>query len=62
MVTRRVSTRLDVNEDNIKAGEVNGPTRGMILPFLPLSMSFDSINYYVDMPSVRISLPLSIYI
>ncbi|KAK2971133.1 hypothetical protein RJ640_008557 [Escallonia rubra] len=25
--------------------------RGMILPFTPLSMSFDSVNYYVDMPS-----------
>ncbi|OAY53076.1 ABC transporter G family member 36 isoform X3 [Manihot esculenta] len=27
------------------------PKRGMILPFTPLSMSFDSVNYYVDMPS-----------
>ncbi|XP_057977096.1 ABC transporter G family member 42-like isoform X2 [Malania oleifera] len=24
--------------------------RGMILPFMPLSMSFNNINYYVDMP------------
>ncbi|KAJ3686419.1 hypothetical protein LUZ61_015583 [Rhynchospora tenuis] len=24
--------------------------RGMVLPFVPLSMSFDSVNYYVDMP------------
>jgi hypothetical protein len=30
--------------------------RGMILPFTPLSMSFDNVNYYVDMPSVRILL------
>lgn len=33
------------------------PKRGMILPFTPLSMSFDSVNYYVDMPSVRIYFP-----
>lgn len=26
--------------------------RGMVLPFTPLAMSFDSVNYYVDMPSV----------
>ena len=29
-----------------------GIKRGMILPFLPLSMSFDNVNYYVDMPKV----------
>ncbi|KAJ8638657.1 hypothetical protein MRB53_012924 [Persea americana] len=26
------------------------PKRGMVLPFLPLAMSFDDVNYYVDMP------------
>ncbi|URD80069.1 Pleiotropic drug resistance protein [Musa troglodytarum] len=26
------------------------PKRGMVLPFTPLSMSFDEVNYYVDMP------------
>ena len=26
----------------------------MILPFTSLSMCFDSVNYFVDMPSVRI--------
>ncbi|XP_057725255.1 ABC transporter G family member 29-like isoform X1 [Arachis stenosperma] len=25
--------------------------RGMVLPFQPLAMSFDSVNYYVDMPA-----------
>jgi ABC-type multidrug transport system ATPase subunit len=24
--------------------------RGMVLPFTPLTMSFDNVNYYVDMP------------
>lgn len=28
------------------------PKRGMVLPFLPLAMSFDDVNYYVDMPAV----------
>ncbi|KAF7030619.1 hypothetical protein CFC21_042129 [Triticum aestivum] len=27
------------------------PGRGMVLPFEPLSMSFNEINYYVDMPA-----------
>lgn len=30
------------------------PKRGMVLPFTPLAMSFDSVNYCVHMPSVRI--------
>lgn len=28
--------------------------RGMILPFEPLSISFDDVSYYVDMPAVRV--------
>ena len=32
--------------------------KGMILPFTPLAMSFDSVNYYVDMPSVRILISI----
>ncbi|RZB97864.1 ABC transporter G family member 36 isoform C [Glycine soja] len=27
------------------------PKKGMILPFQPLAMSFDTVNYYVDMPA-----------
>ncbi|KAL3511745.1 hypothetical protein ACH5RR_024462 [Cinchona calisaya] len=26
------------------------PKRGMVLPFTPLAMAFDSVNYFVDMP------------
>ena len=35
--------------------EANGVAakKGMILPFSPLAMSFDTVNYYVDMPPVR---------
>lgn len=37
---------------SIDAG-ANGvaPKRGMVLPFAPLAMSFDEVNYYVDMPA-----------
>ena len=27
--------------------------RGMILPFVPLSLTFDNIKYSVDMPQVK---------
>lgn len=29
------------------------PKKGMVLPFTPFSMSFDNMNYYVDMPRVN---------
>lgn len=38
------------------------PKRGMVLPFQPLAMSFDSVNYYVDMPAVRTLLLLQCYL
>ncbi|KAL9251841.1 ABC transporter G family member 42-like protein [Drosera capensis] len=38
-------------EATIPRAAVNAPKRGMILPFKQLSMSFNSINYYVDMPA-----------
>ena len=33
------------------------PKRGMVLPFTPLAMSFDDVNYYVDMPPVIFPFP-----
>ena len=30
----------------------NAPKRGMVLPFQPLSLEFNHVNYYVDMPVV----------
>ncbi|KAK4489208.1 hypothetical protein RD792_005003 [Penstemon davidsonii] len=39
------------NEDsNLDAVKGISPKRGMVLPFTPLTMSFDDVNYYVDMP------------
>jgi hypothetical protein len=58
----RLSARLSNSSSNgvsrlmsIGSNEA-GPRRGMVLPFTPLSMSFDDVNYYVDMPAV--SLPM----
>ncbi|KAF3943051.1 hypothetical protein CMV_030353, partial [Castanea mollissima] len=38
-------------EPSSMAADEVATKRGMILPFTPLTMSFDSVNYYVDMPS-----------
>ncbi|EEE65874.1 hypothetical protein OsJ_21675 [Oryza sativa Japonica Group] len=53
----RLSARLSNSSSNgvsrlmsIGSNEA-GPRRGMVLPFTPLSMSFDDVNYYVDMPA-----------
>ncbi|XP_071718388.1 ABC transporter G family member 29-like [Rutidosis leptorrhynchoides] len=41
----------NINEDlSVEAENVAAPRRGMVLPFTLLSMSFDNVNYYVDMP------------
>ncbi|GJZ72461.1 ABC transporter G family member 35-like protein [Tanacetum coccineum] len=38
------------NQSN--SDDANVRKKGMILPFTPLAMSFDSVNYFVDMPQV----------
>ncbi|KAK4427940.1 ABC transporter G family member 35 [Sesamum alatum] len=45
------ANRTNRNEDS-SLGTRGGTAckRGMILPFTPLSMSFDNVNYFVDMP------------
>ena len=43
----RESTKSVVKDAN------HAPTkRGMVLPFQPLSLAFEHVNYYVDMPAV----------
>lgn len=32
----------------------NSNKKGMVLPFQPLSLAFDHVNYYVDMPAVSL--------
>lgn len=44
---------LNQNPDStLEAANGVAPKRGMVLPFTPLAMSFDEVNYYVDMPPV----------
>ncbi|KAI3697943.1 hypothetical protein L6452_31049 [Arctium lappa] len=48
---RSGTNELNINEDlSLEAANSAAPKRGMVLPFTPLSMSFDNVNYYVDMP------------
>lgn len=59
MVIQRMSSHSNVyglsRNDNSSLGTERGvaPKRGMVLPFTPLAMSFDDVNYFVDMPPVR---------
>jgi hypothetical protein len=58
---QRMSSQANPNGlRNADADTSNAPRRGMILPFQPLAMSFDSVNYFVDMPAVRISTKIYI--
>ncbi|KAK9281909.1 hypothetical protein L1049_004817 [Liquidambar formosana] len=56
MAIWRMSSRSNANglsrNSDAAIDYANGvaPKRGMVLPFTPLAMSFDSVNYYVDMP------------
>ncbi|KAK8608426.1 hypothetical protein V6N13_023850 [Hibiscus sabdariffa] len=57
MVIRRMSNRansygMNRNDSSIDAATGVAPKRGMVLPFTPLAMSFDNVDYYVDMPPV----------
>ncbi|XP_047341338.1 ABC transporter G family member 34-like [Impatiens glandulifera] len=52
-----ISEDEDIDEKNasrasssIDVATNHAPRKGMILPFQPLSLTFDHINYYVDMP------------
>lgn len=57
MAIQRMSSRTSANglnrngDSNLEAANGVAPKRGMVLPFSPLAMSFDSVNYFVDMPA-----------
>ncbi|KAM1113802.1 hypothetical protein ACFX1Q_046483 [Malus domestica] len=52
MSSRSSSSGLDRNADSsLEVSSGVAPKRGMVLPFTPLAMSFDSVNYFLDMPS-----------
>ncbi|KAJ9692264.1 hypothetical protein PVL29_011366 [Vitis rotundifolia] len=60
MAIKRMSSRLSSlsngngmsrsGDASLEAANGVAPKRGMVLPFTPLAMSFDNVNYYVDMP------------
>ncbi|KAK7841184.1 abc transporter g family member 29 [Quercus suber] len=52
MSSRSNSNGISRNADStLEIANDVAPKRGMVLPFTPLAMSFDSVNYYVDMPA-----------
>uniref|UniRef100_A0A2N9FEM7 ABC transporter domain-containing protein n=1 Tax=Fagus sylvatica TaxID=28930 RepID=A0A2N9FEM7_FAGSY len=51
MQSLKTSCKSNTKEPSSMAVNEVASKRGMILPFTPLSMSFDNVNYYVDMPS-----------
>lgn len=51
--TREVAMQR-MSSQAIESANGAAPRKGMVLPFQPLAMSFDSVNYFVDMPPVRI--------
>lgn len=51
MLDRRLGSRSNTDNSNNNGG-VPIAKKGMVLPFTPLAMSFDDVNYFVDMPGV----------
>ena len=61
MSSRSNSNGISRNADStLEIANDVAPKRGMVLPFTPLAMSFDNVNYYVDMPAVIVYCPSSI--
>ncbi|XP_031255754.1 ABC transporter G family member 29-like [Pistacia vera] len=56
MIIQRMSSRSNPNglsrngDASLETANGVAAKRGMVLPFTPLAMSFDTMNYYVDMP------------
>ncbi|BBN19277.1 ATP-binding cassette, subfamily G (WHITE), member 2, PDR [Marchantia polymorpha subsp. ruderalis] len=51
-VSKRGASNSSMSRDSFEHGGEGTPSkRGMILPFEPLSISFDDVKYYVDMPA-----------
>jgi hypothetical protein len=59
---RRLSSSHSENIYEQAMYEANGVTakKGMVLPFQPLAIAFHHINYFIDMPPVRIPLPFDV--
>nr|GLL36389.1 ABC transporter G family member 39-like isoform X1 [Ipomoea trifida] len=46
-----VENKKNESSEGMIPRERNGSRKGMVLPFQPLALAFNHINYYVDMPS-----------
>lgn len=44
-----------------KARENAKSKKGMVLPFLPLSLAFENVKYYTDMPNVYSNTLVSLF-
>lgn len=47
-----MAVRNNPDNSNSDAAENAVMRKGMVLPFQPLSLAFDHVNYFVDMPAV----------
>lgn len=60
MSSQATVTDLARNVSSLEAANGVSPKRGMVLPFTPLAMSFNNVDYYVDMPAVSICIAFSV--
>lgn len=44
-----------IKSSNVANNSNSSEKKGMVLPFQPLSLTFNHVNYYVDMPAVSCS-------
>ncbi|KAJ0680275.1 putative ABC-type ferric hydroxamate transporter [Helianthus annuus] len=55
VISKEATTRMETQKEGYTEQELDrrhpkAHKKGMVLPFTPLSMSFDKMNYFVDMP------------
>ncbi|CDO97981.1 unnamed protein product [Coffea canephora] len=53
IISKEQAREMEDNQEDLKEEtrlKVNKSKKGMVLPFTPLTMTFDSVNYFVDMP------------
>lgn len=53
--TNQAAVRNPVSVSAIDEDDSGHMKRGMVLSFVPLSLTFDNIRYFVDMPQVAIT-------
>lgn len=51
-----LDTAMQVVNGRVNNGAETRSRSGMVLPFKPLSLAFNHMNYYVDMPAVSVQI------